>query len=167
MVCVPAPAKRALEVIKAPPAVHEVPLYSSVQDPYGVWPPKASPAFCVPVPAKWHLAVIKAPPADHDDPLYSSVQDVKPGGPGILPPKASVEFCSPAPAKKFLATITCGFLLMSLFANIPVSFAALNEPELLKDIAPGTQDFYPDNFVELNGNVYFKSDMLKIYVYMK
>jgi ELWxxDGT repeat protein len=60
--------------------------------------------------------------------------------------------------KKFLASTVIGFLLLSLFSSIPITFAALNEPELLKDIAPGTQDFYPDNFVELNGNVYFTSD---------
>ena len=74
--CVPAPAKLALPVIKAPPVDHDDPLYSSVQDTVaGEEPPKASPVFCVPAPAKPHLAVIKAPPADQDVPLYSSVHD--------------------------------------------------------------------------------------------
>ena len=48
--------------------VHEVPLYSSVQDTTSFpasKPPKASPSFCVPAPAKPILEVIKAPPADH------------------------------------------------------------------------------------------------------
>ena len=69
---VPAPAKSRVKVIKAPPADHEVPLYSSVH-PTGALvglpnlPPKASPAFCVPAPAKRYLAVDKAPPVDHDD----------------------------------------------------------------------------------------------------
>jgi len=44
--CVPAPAKLFLAVIKAPPAVHEVPLYSSVHDNSPPeYPPKARPAF--------------------------------------------------------------------------------------------------------------------------
>ena len=78
--CVPFPAKEALAVIKATPADHDVPLYSSVQDAIaGLQPTKASPAFCVPAPAKAHLAVIKAPPVDHDVPLYSWVHVVRPG----------------------------------------------------------------------------------------
>ncbi len=44
-VCVPAPAKLFLAVIKAPPAVHDEPLYSSVHEHVKGVPPKASPAF--------------------------------------------------------------------------------------------------------------------------
>ena len=42
--CVPAPAKLHLEIIKALPADHVEPLYSSVL-PTPAVPPKASPAF--------------------------------------------------------------------------------------------------------------------------
>ena len=76
--CSPAPAKEYLAVDKAPPADHDVPLYSSVHAIIvgnEITPPKASPAFYVPAPAKKNLAVDKAPPADHEDPLYSSVHD--------------------------------------------------------------------------------------------
>ena len=44
-VCVPAPAKLHLAVIKAPPEDHVEPSYSSVQDNGPYDPPKASPAF--------------------------------------------------------------------------------------------------------------------------
>jgi len=43
-VCVPAPAKFRLAVIKAPPADQDVPLYSSVHDNVGA-PPNASALF--------------------------------------------------------------------------------------------------------------------------
>jgi len=54
--CVPAPAELYLAVIKAPPAVQDVPSYSSVHDKVAetgspAKPPKAKPAFCVPAPA--------------------------------------------------------------------------------------------------------------------
>ena len=50
--CIPAPANAYLAVDKAPPADHEVPLYSSVHDTLAfVTPPKAKPAFCIPAPA--------------------------------------------------------------------------------------------------------------------
>jgi hypothetical protein len=65
--CVPAPANRRLAVIKAPPAVHEEPSYSSVHVYVDGWfvPPNANPAFCVPAPANCPLAVDKAPPVLH------------------------------------------------------------------------------------------------------
>ena len=71
--CSPAPPKCCLAVIKAPPAVHEAPLYSSVHDTLEkdgapIYPPNANAAFCSPAPAKLFLAVIKAPPADHVPP---------------------------------------------------------------------------------------------------
>ena len=61
---VPAPAKPNLPVIKVPPPVQEVPLYSSLGDKNGN-PPKAKASFWVPAPAKPDLAVIKTPPAVH------------------------------------------------------------------------------------------------------
>jgi hypothetical protein len=75
--CVPTPANLHLAFIKAPPADHVEPSYSSVHDsfPPPSFPPKASPAFCVPAPAKLYLAVDNDPPAIHDVPLYSSVHD--------------------------------------------------------------------------------------------
>jgi len=97
---VPAPPDKESAVIKAPPADHEVPLYSSVHDTVvkvgdPKFPPKASPAFCVPAPAKLDLPVIKAPPADHEDPLYSSVHAPAVFGAGkaaLFPPKAIPAF---------------------------------------------------------------------------
>ena len=104
-VCVPAPAKLSLAVIKAPPVDHDVPLYTSVHAPTGA-PPKASPAFCVPAPANRCLAVIKAPPAVHDVPSYSSVHaNVAKDGDPTYPPKASPAFCSPSPANRCLTVI--------------------------------------------------------------
>ena len=83
--CVPAPAKEVLDVIKAPPADHDVPLYSSVHARLGKSPPpNAKPAFCVPAPPEEFLSVIKEPPADHDVPLYSFVMPVH-----LPPPQAS------------------------------------------------------------------------------
>ena len=55
--------------------VEDAPIYSSVHDTTGRFPPKASPSFCVPAHANLFLAVIKAPTADHAEPLYSSVHD--------------------------------------------------------------------------------------------
>ena len=58
--CVPAPADLHLDVIIAPPAVHDEPSYSWLQR---VWNDIA--AFCVPaLAAFWNPGDIKAPPAD-------------------------------------------------------------------------------------------------------
>ena len=73
-VCIPAPARISLAVIKLPPAVQADPSYSSVAPVSAVSnPPNASPAVCIPAPAKLRLAVPKFPPAAQEVPSYSSV----------------------------------------------------------------------------------------------
>jgi hypothetical protein len=102
--CNPAPARDCLAVIKAPPADHDVPSYSSVHDTeVGEFlHQKQLQHFVFQLLLVDILPLIRDPPADHDVPLYSSVHDT---AAGALPPKASPSFCVPVPAKHCLPVI--------------------------------------------------------------
>ena len=95
----PAPPKLYLAVPRAPPAVHEEPLYDSVHATEGEQnPPKANAAVFVPAPANLFLAVPRAPPAVQAEPLYDSVHAHV-----NCPPKANAAvFDAPAPANLYL-----------------------------------------------------------------